>query len=70
MYNINKKKNDIMSKQYFDLTQDKNGLRSEVCKTFFFTTLGFKRTNDKFIRSILHKSGKNSIITMTDGRGK
>lgn len=46
------------------------GYRTEVCKKFFLTTLGFKKTNDKLIRSVFNEIEKNAITPKTDGRGK
>lgn len=50
--------------------KDKGGSRIEVCKTFFLNTLGFKRSNDKLIRSVFNKTDRNAIVPKTDGRGK
>lgn len=49
---------------------DENGGRVDVCKIFFLTTLGYKGTNDKVIRSVFRTSSNNSVRVKADGRGK
>lgn len=47
-----------------------NGKLTDVCKTFYLTTLGYHKKNDKVVFNVLHKSAPGAIIPESDGRGK
>ena len=48
--------------------KDDNGTTQIVCKTFFLTTLGYDKRNDKVLRSALNNS-ENSVVAKNDKRG-
>lgn len=48
---------------------DENGTKIQVCKTFFLTTLGYEKTNDKAIMNALTTS-EDHLTVKTDMRGK
>lgn len=61
--------NSKRKKSLFYYFKDKNGSPKQVCKTFFLSTLGFKATNDRIIRSsLLNMSDNERIKAKTDGR--
>lgn len=39
-------------------------------QTFFLTTLGYKKSNDWVVNSVLGKTSKEKIEPLPDGRGK
>lgn len=49
---------------------DENGQKLQVCKTYFLTTLGFEKKNDRFIFEVLSKTPKNQLSPLSDKRGK
>lgn len=59
------KKNSL--KYYFKSISDDN---KQLCKTFFLTTLGFKKKYDRFLFEFLNKTPHDSITPAIDMRGK
>lgn len=49
--------------------KDENRDIHRVCKPFFLTTLGFKRTNDWIVHSVLKNTKKNKLVPEKDRRG-
>ncbi|KAG5862079.1 hypothetical protein JTB14_024279 [Gonioctena quinquepunctata] len=45
-----------------------NGQMVEVCKTFFLTTLGYKKTNDRVVHDTLKKTPNNQLYPQADRR--
>ncbi|KAB0801639.1 hypothetical protein PPYR_03825 [Photinus pyralis] len=50
--------------------KNESGRRVAVCKTFFLTTLGFKKSNDKMVRTVFGNFNETVITPKRDGRGK
>lgn len=64
-------KNEITKRKNvfkFFLTNS-DGLRIQVCKPFFLSTLGFKKTNDRVL-DVLRCTPKGKIKPYIDGRGR
>ncbi|XP_022160539.1 uncharacterized protein LOC111026717 [Myzus persicae] len=64
-------KNEITKRKNvfkFFLTNS-DGLRIQVCKPFFLSTLGFKKTNDRVL-DVLRSTPKGKIKPYIDGRGR
>lgn len=53
---------------YFLKSQE--GERLQVCKTFFLTTLGYNRKNDRIITDVLGGENHSNILPSSDKRGK
>lgn len=50
------------------MLKDDNGASHIVCKTFFLTTLGYDKKNDKVLRTSI-RNAKNSVVPTQDHRG-
>ena len=50
--------------------KDEFGTNQNICKVFFLTTLGFKKSNDSVISNLWPESAMNDIAPKEDGRGK
>ncbi|XP_031334146.1 uncharacterized protein LOC116164147 [Photinus pyralis] len=50
--------------------KNESGRRVAVCKTFFLTTLGLKKSNDKMVRTVFGNFNETVITPKRDGRGK
>ena len=60
------------SKRQFSFTYylcNDDGVKIQVCKTFFLSTLGFHSKNDRFITTVM-KTAKEAIFTSDSKRGK
>lgn len=67
------KKPSILSKRkhtYKLLLFDENRQRHRVCKFYFLTTLGYKKSNDWVANSVLSKTDTEKIEPSSDRRGK
>lgn len=52
------------------LLKDKKGSLNSVCRTFFLTTLGYKKNNNTIIKtSISYKNNSSNSLTVRDNRG-
>lgn len=50
--------------------KDDNDVPYKVCKGFFLTTLGYKKTNDRFVHYTLTNTPKGVLTPLRDKRGK
>lgn len=59
------------NKTFTYFLKDANGAKRRVCKIFFLTTLGYKKTNDWIIHSVwANASSKNQVQNDSDRRGR
>lgn len=63
---VNYRKNNTF--KYF--LRDEKGESKEVCKTFYLTTLGFHKNNDRLLHDVLSRTPKNSLQAISNKRGK
>lgn len=50
--------------------KDDDDTSHEVCKSFFLTTLGYKKNNDRFVHYTLTNTPKGALTPPSDKRGK
>lgn len=50
--------------------KDEKGESKEVCKTFYLTTLGFHKNNDRLLHDVLSKTPKHALQAIENKRGK
>ncbi|VEN48358.1 unnamed protein product [Callosobruchus maculatus] len=59
------------NKSFKYFLKDASGAKRRVCKVFFLTTLGYKKTNDWIIHSVWNNANsKNQVQNDSDRRGK
>lgn len=64
----NEKKRKNNSNKFF--LKDKTGILTEVCRTFFLTTLGYNKNNNTIIKTSIPGNSVTQQMVVKDGRGK